>query len=553
MFVGFATLVGLFFFNTRLRTLVQKRTLSLNEEIKERTHAEKMLQLTRISVEVASDALFWITPDTRIIDVNESACRSLDYTREEILQMKISDVDPLWDEESWQGHFPELRRCGSLVFETEHRAKNGRVFPVEIVANYVNVETQEYSCAFVRDITERKREEEERTELEIHLRQAQKMEAIGTLAGGIAHDFNNILSPILGYSEMVAERLPKDSEEQKMVQVIHTAGKRATELVQQILTFSRQSEQLRQPLQIHLVIKEALKLLRASIPTTITIHHNVVDCGLVMADPTQVHQIIMNLCTNAYQAMRETGGDLDISMEVVELTTQDYLDNLDLQPGPHVKLNVRDTGCGMSKDLVGRIFDPYFTTKKQGEGTGLGLSVVHGIVESHHGHITVYSEPGKGTEFHVYLPQVQGHDEGLGVEAGREIPQGSGTILVVDDEPIIGEMLRRMLSDLGYDVLVYSSSTEALEVFTQKRERIALVLTDMNMPAMNGAELTRRIKTLSPEMPVVLCTGFSEIIDEKKARWSGIDGFIMKPATRRQLAQTIHDVLEKRGGSGTAV
>ena len=553
MFVGFATMVGLFFFNTRLRTLVQKRTLSLNEEIKERTHAEKMLQLTRISVEAASDALFWITPDTRIVDVNESACRSLDYTREEMLQMKISDFDHLWDEESWQRHFPELRRCGSLVFETEYRAKNGRVFPVEIVANYVNVENQEYSCAIVRDITDRKREEEKRTELEIHLRQAQKMEAIGTLAGGIAHDFNNILTPILGYSEIVAERLPEGSEERKMVQVIHTAGKRATELVQQILTFSRQSEQLQQPLQIHLIVKEALKLLRASIPTTITIHQNVLDCGLVMADPTQIHQIIMNLCTNAYHTMRETGGELNVSMEVVELTTLDYLDDLDLQPGPHVKLSVRDTGCGMSKEVVERIFEPYFTTKKQGEGTGLGLSMVHGIVKSHHGHITVYSEPGKGTEFHVYLPQVQGHDEGLDVEAGREIPQGSGTILVVDDEAIIGEMLRRMLSDLGYDVLVCSSSTEALKVFTQERERIALVLTDMNMPAMNGAELTRRIKMLSPEMPVVLCTGFSEIIDEKKAKSSGIDGFIMKPATRRQLAQTIHDVLEKRGGSATAV
>ena len=387
-------------------------------------------------------------------------------------------------------------------------------------------------------------------QLEQQLRQAQKMEAIGTIAGGIAHDFNNILSPILGYSEMLAERLPENSEEREMVLAIRTAGKRATELVKQILTFSRQSEQQRQPLQIHLIIKEALKLLRSSIPTTIAIHQNVVDCGLVMADPTQVHQIIMNLCTNAYHAMREAGGELDVSMEVVELTEHDYLDSLALQPGPHIKLSVRDTGCGMSKAIVSRIFEPYFTTKQQGEGTGLGLSVVYGIVESHHGHITAYSEPGKGTEFNVYLPQVQGHDEGLAEEAGGEIPQGSGTVLVVDDEPTIGELLRLMLCNLGYEVLLCCSSTEALEVFTQHRTSIALVLTDMTMPIMNGAELARRIKKISPSMPVVLCTGFSEIMDENKARRMGIDGYMSKPVIRHQLAQTLYDVLEKKGGSG---
>ncbi|MBA3006004.1 MAG: PAS domain-containing protein [Proteobacteria bacterium] len=388
--------------------------------------------------------------------------------------------------------------------------------------------------------------------LEGQLRQAQKMEAIGTLAGGIAHDFNNILTPILGYSEMLAERLPENSDERKMVLDIRTAGMRATELVKQILTFSRQSEQQRQPLQIHLIIKEALKLLRSSIPTTIAIHQDVVDCGLVMADPTQVHQIIMNLCTNAYHAMRETGGELNVSMEVVELTAQDYLDSLALQPGPHVKLSVCDTGCGMSKELQERIFEPYYTTKKQGEGTGLGLSVVHGIIKSHHGHITVYSEPGKGTEFHVYLPQMQAHDQILAEETGAKIPKGSGTVLVVDDEPIIGEMLQRMLCNMGYEVLLCSSSTQALEVFTQQRARIALVLTDMNMPVMNGGELARRIKQLSPVMPVVLCTGFSEIMDEEKARRMGIDGYMTKPVIQRQLAQTLHDVLEKKGGSGPA-
>ncbi|MDA3970278.1 MAG: ATP-binding protein [Desulfobulbaceae bacterium] len=403
-----------------------------------------------------------------------------------------------------------------------------------------------------KEIAERKQAVEERVNLQFQLNQAQKMEAIGTLAGGIAHDFNNILTAILGYSEFALFQLPEGSKAIEDIEQVIQSGKRATDLVKQILTFSRQGEQMHKPLQIDLVIKEALKLLRSSIPTTIDIQQHVVDCGLVMADPTQVHQIIMNLCTNAYHAMRETGGELDVSMEVVELTKQDYLDTLALQPGPHVKLSVCDTGCGMSKELQERIFEPYYTTKQQGEGTGMGLSVVHGIIKSHHGHITVYSEPGKGTEFHVYLPLVQAQDEGLAKEAGGEILPGSGTILVVDDEPTIGEMLKRMLNSLGYEVLLCSSSTEALEVFTQQRAHIALVLTDMTMPVMNGAELARRIKLLSPTMPVVLCTGFSAIMDEKKARRMGIDGYMMKPVILHKLAQTLHDILEKKSGSRPA-
>ncbi len=382
--------------------------------------------------------------------------------------------------------------------------------------------------------------------LEEQLRQAQKMEAIGTLAGGIAHDFNNILTPILGYSELVVERLPPSGEERGLVQEILKAGRRAKELVKQILTFSRQTEQQRQPVQIHLIVKEALKLLRSSIPTTITIHQDVVDCGMVIADPTQVHQVLMNLCTNAYHAMRETGGELSVSLSVVEITAQDYLDNLALQSGPHVKLIVRDTGCGMSKELQARIFEPYFTTKKPGEGTGLGLSVVHGIVRSHHGHITMYSEPGQGTAVHVYLPQVQQQAEAV-VEAAEPIPRGSGTVLVVDDEAVICQMQQQVLRSLGYEVVLCSGGVQALESFQQDGARIDLVLTDMTMPGMNGAELARRIKQLSPATPVILCTGFSDIMDEEKAKRMGIDAYLLKPIIRRQLAQTLYEALRKKG------
>ncbi len=392
-----------------------------------------------------------------------------------------------------------------------------------------------------KDITEFKK-------LEQQLRQAQKMEAIGTLAGGIAHDFNNILTPILGYSELVAERMPSGSDEREMMQQILNSSMRARDLVRQILTFSRQVEQQRQPVLIHLIIKEALKLLRSSIPTTIAIEENVADCGMVMADPTQVHQVLMNLCTNAYHAMRETGGELSVSLSVVDLSPKDYLDNLALEPGPHVKLSVRDTGCGMPKELLERIFEPYFTTKKQGEGTGLGLSVVHGIVQSHHGHLTVYSEQGKGTEFHVYLPQVTVQGVASPESKGESIPHGGGTILVVDDEVEVGRLQQSILVGLGYEVLLCTSSAQALETFRQNCARIDLVLSDMTMPGMNGAELTRRIKQLNPAMPVVLCTGFSAIMDEEKARRMGIDGFLLKPILKLQLARTIHDVLAKKDG-----
>ena len=486
-----------------------------------------------------------------VIYVNSEFSNRYGYTREDIPSLATWALhaypDPGYRETSmaqWNDDIAQAARAGTATPVREYHiaCKGGEQRQVEITTRPVG----DFYVTALNDITDR-------LALENTLRQSQKMEAIGTLAGGIAHDFNNILTPILGYSELVVERLPTSSAERELVQEIKKAGLRAKELVKQILTFSRQTEQQRQPVMIHLIIKEALKLLRSSIPSTIDIHQDVADCGLVMADPTQIHQVLMNLCTNAYHAMRETGGDLSVSLSVVELTAQDYLDNLALQPGPHVKMIVRDTGCGMSKKLQERIFDPYFTTKKQGEGTGLGLSVVHGIVQSHQGHITVYSELGQGTEFHVYLPQVKALTEGSAEEAGAvAIPRGSGTILVVDDEPAVGELLRQELLSLGYEVVLCSSSTQALETFQQNGARIDLVLTDMTMPLMNGAELTGRIKQLSPTTPVILCTGFSDIIDEEKAKRIRIDGYLFKPISLRQLAQTIHEIMGKKSESGPA-
>ncbi len=388
-----------------------------------------------------------------------------------------------------------------------------------------------------KDITKTK-------ELESRLRQAQKMEAIGTLAGGIAHDFNNILTPILGYSEMLMESLPVGSPERADDEQIVKAAKRAKELVKQILTFSRQTEQERKPVQIHFIIKEALKLLRSSLSANIEIKQNIhSDCCQVLADPTQVHQVLMNLCTNSYHAMRDTGGILTVGLSEVEITPEDYSENLSLQTGQYIKLTVSDTGHGMDKVLVDKIFDPYFTTKKKGEGTGLGLSVVHGIIKSHHGQVTVYSEPRQGTEFHVYLPCVEAPVSSH-LSKLQDIPLGrQEKVLVVDDEEPIAELLGNLLTRLGYVVIQQSNSAAALEIFKDKYKSIDLVVTDMSMPGMSGAELAAELLKIKPGLPIILCTGFSEIINEEKAKAAGFTGFLLKPVLKSQLAHAVKDAL----------
>lgn len=392
-----------------------------------------------------------------------------------------------------------------------------------------------------KDLTEIK-------ELENKLRQAQKMEAIGTLAGGIAHDFNNILTPILGYSEILMDAFPVGSQERADEEHVLKAANRAKELVKQILTFSRQTEHERKPVKLHFIIKEALKLLRSSLSANIEIKQNIyADSCPVLADPTQVHQVLMNLCTNSYHAMRDTGGILTVSLSEVEISPEDYQDNLSLQTGKYIKLAVSDTGHGMDKVLVEKIFDPYFTTKKKGEGTGLGLSVVHGIVKSHHGQITVYSEPGQGTEFHVYLPCIEAPVPASLAEQ-QEIPKGrQEKVLVVDDEEAIAELLGNMLEKLGYVVMTKSNSAMALETFQDEYKSIDLVVTDMSMPGMNGAELAAELLKIKPGLPIILCTGFSEIINEEKARAFGFTGFLLKPVLKSQLANAVKDALAGLG------
>lgn len=374
--------------------------------------------------------------------------------------------------------------------------------------------------------------------------QAQKMEAIGTLAGGIAHDFNNILTAIIGYTELAREEVPEGSRVQANLQEVLKAGMRAKDLVQQILMFSRQSTQEQKPLQMDSIVEEGLKLLRASIPTTIEIRPNIQrECGTVLGDPTQIYQVLMNLCANAAHAMREKGGVLEVSLMNVDIDAA-LAQHPDLKSGPYVRLTVSDTGHGMDRAVMERIFDPYFTTKEPGEGTGMGLAVVHGAVKSHGGAIAVDSEPGKGTTFHVYFPRMErgGAPE---AEAAASIPTGSERILFVDDEKALVDMIKQMIESLGYKVAGRTSSIEALEAFRAQPDKFDLVITDQTMPNMTGEMLARKLLRIRPDIPIILCTGYSESITKEKVKAMGIRELIMKPVVRSELARIIRDVLDQ--------
>jgi PAS domain S-box-containing protein len=382
--------------------------------------------------------------------------------------------------------------------------------------------------------------------METQLRQAQKMEAIGTLAGGIAHDFNNILFPMFGYLEMMLEDVPEGNPLRGYLAEIFSGAKRARDLVKQILTFSRQKDHEMKPLKVHLVIKEALKLIKSSLPSTIKIIQNIQnDCGLVFADPTQIHQIVMNLCTNAYHAMEEKGGKLTVNLKEVELTAVELKASA-MVPGPYVYLTVTDTGPGMEQIVIDRIFDPYFSTKEKGKGTGLGLAVVDGIVKSHGGHISVYSEPGKGTEFKVYLPVIKHQETTQRVETDLPIKKGDERILLVDDQELIVDMERQMLERLGYQVTARISSTDALEAFRAQPGNFDLVITDLTMPNMTGDKLAGALIKIRSDIPVILCTGFSEIMTKEKAADLGIKGFLMKPVLMIELSNVIRKVLDDK-------
>jgi signal transduction histidine kinase/DNA-binding response OmpR family regulator len=405
----------------------------------------------------------------------------------------------------------------------------------------------------MEDVTEKINNEKERKVLEERLQQAQKMEAIGTLAGGIAHDLNNILAPIMVYTEMILLDTPPGSQQEVKLREVLNATERARDLIRQILQFSRQKPKEIKPVMVSDIISEVLKLIRPSTPSTIEIRYESDSAtDLIFADPTQIHQVIMNLCTNASYSMRENGGVLEIILTTVNLDLETATDINNLKAGQYKKISVKDNGTGMDKDVVQRIFEPYFTTKKVGEGTGMGLAVIHGIVKSLNGTITVDSEPGRGSTFIVYLPIA----ENLALTQliqGNDLKRGTERILLIDDEKTIVKAMQTALTLLGYNVTATTDSRDGLRLFLENPCFFDLVITDMTMPVMTGRELASEILSVRPDIPILMCTGYNEMINNEVAREIGIKELIAKPISLHEIAGKIHDVLHNRNAWNTTV
>jgi PAS domain S-box-containing protein len=394
-----------------------------------------------------------------------------------------------------------------------------------------------------RDITDYLQAVSEKEKAQAQLVQSQKMESIGNLAGGIAHDFNNILSAIIGFTELAIEDAPKGTSLEDSLQEIYSAGKRARDLVKQILAFARQSDEKTIPIQPSMIVKEILRLIRSTIPTNIKIQQEMESDSLIMGNATQVHQVLMNLCTNAAQAMEDSGGVLKVCLKDVFIDKKNSLNRIGMQQRDYIEIRVSDTGVGIAPEIIGSIFDPYFTTKGPGEGTGMGLAMAHGIVEKYGGMITVDSRLGIGTTFAIYLP-VTGKRTDLRADVSVQLPKGTEHILFVDDEFSIAKMGSRIIKRLGYLVTTRTSSIEALELFRVKPDVFDLVITDMTMPNLTGDKFAVELMKIRPDIPVILCTGYSKKISDETALEIGIKAFAYKPIVKADLAKTVRKVLD---------
>jgi PAS domain S-box-containing protein len=522
-------------------------------DVTDRKQAEEALRRLQKAVETSGEVIFITDIQGTFMYVNPAFTKLYGYAPEDVIGkatpriLRSSQTNSATQKQIWNTILAKEIFRGELV---NRNTLGGDVY-VEVSINPVLDDRGELEgfLAVQRDIADRKHAEEQRERLESQLRQAQKLETIGTLAGGIAHDFINILVPIIVYSDMAVRSLEAGHPlREDLLEVIKSAN-RARDLVKQILTFSRQTEQECFPIEPAPIIKEALKLLRASIPATIVIVPDIdVDSGTVIADPSQIHQVLMNLCTNAYHAMRDTGGVLNVRLKQVSVGNGDVPLHHNLPAGDYVRLSVSDTGCGMDQQTIDRIFEPFFTTKQVGEGTGLGLSVVHGIITRYGGVILVHSEPGKGSTFDVYFPRT--HSGAMPLVSGEaSVVGGRERVLVVDDDPAVAETTKIVLEQFGYAVTVRSGGQEALELFRKDPRRFDLVLSDQTMPYMTGDHLARELIRIRIDIPIILMTGYSETVDERKCTQLGIDRLLMKPVGPNDLARAVRDVLDRATAS----
>ncbi|MBN2080760.1 PAS domain S-box protein [bacterium] len=640
-------------------------SFSILFDITDRVAQEKQMRLTQFSVDRAPDSAFWLNADGDIIYVNDAACKSTGYTREELLAMSILDIDRNFSPADWRELWARSVVSTKPIIETTHTGKDGTQIPVEITANHVEFGGQIYNCTFARDITQRKQAEEElkaseerfrlalvdsplpimihaedgevvqlsrrwtelsgyddsalatladwvhrafgaqaglelaeyaklfatgqryegvreiitaggevlrwefssaligrlpdgrrlaistamdvtaRERLEQQLRQSQKMEALGVLAGGIAHDFNNMLFAILGNADLAADAIPSGDPAHVSLREIITATQRATELVRQILAFARQSERTRQQVDVVPLAQEAVRLVRATLPANIEIEqHYHLESAPVLADPSEIHQVLMNLCTNSGQEMLEHGGRLSIDVGAYAVTADTEAPPASLAPGDYVLITVSDTGRGIPAEMRDRIFEPFFTTKGVGQGTGMGLAVVHGIIADLQGAITVESPPGLGARFSIYIPR---SSAATAVEPPHveHLPTGTERVLMIDDEEAIGRVVNHVLTGLGYTVETHDNPAEALACYRSSEEGYDLVITDQSMPHLTGAELARQILAERPEQKIMLCTGYSQVMPEERALAQGISAYLLKPLDRATLATKVREVLDR--------
>ncbi len=507
----------------------------LQLEIEDRQERESLI---RELIERTPDAFFVHDLEGRFVFMNQASCELLGYSKEEMLSMSAQDVETGISPEQMQAHWDAVGTGETVHTEGLLRRKDGSSVPVDIRIGLFDASENKVVYGIARDISERKK-------LEDRLRQSHKMEAVGTLAGGIAHDFNNILGIVLGCAELAGDPLTDGHPTHEYLTEIKRGVARAKEVVQQLLSFSQNSDESRDPLRVEPLVKASIKLLRSTIPANIEIETAIDnDCYMVLANPTQIHQVMINMCTNAAHATRR-GGSIHIQLKNRLLMPSDT----DLDQGEYLQLTIRDTGCGIHPELTERIFDPYFTTKDVGKGSGMGLAVVHGIIQSLGGVIQVASEIGVGTTFDIFLPAIAARRQqflGDAKDSGF-LPVGTEHILVVDDESAIVEGLKERLEGLGYTVEGHTSPEAALAATKQQSDRFDLLITDMAMPKMTGVTLIRYIQQLRPDLPVILCTGFSEWVDESAPEKVGAVKVLLKPITREELACAVREVID--GGS----
>ncbi len=541
---------------TARTALLGGRTVSIVDirDITERERANEALRFTQFVVDHGADGVVWIDPTTvRLIYVNEAVCRMLGYSRDDLRSMTLFDLDPDLTRSLYPGIWREIQERATLRFEVRLRAKDGHRVPIEVSANAIEFGGRQYDVAFWRDISDRKRAEEERRQLEAQVQHAQKLESLGVLAGGIAHDFNNLLTGVLGHADLALAHLSPVAPARHNIEEIEKAARRAADLCHQLLAYSGRGRFVVQALDLREVIEEMTHLLELSVSKKAVIRSSFAPgLPLLEADVTQIRQIVMNLIINASEAIGDRSGLIAITTGAMECD-RTYLAGAwlgkDLPEGTYVYVEVADDGCGMDQETMARVFDPFFTTKFTGRG--LGLAAVLGIVRGHRGAIKVASEPGRGTTFRVLLPALQEREVQLRREA-EQAPEwhGSGMVLLVDDEDVVSMLGREILERLGFQTLVAANGREAIDVFRAHRDEIACVILDLTMPHLDGVETLQELRRLGAAVPVIMTSGYGEQDVTEQLAGEGIAGFLQKPFDLAGFGALLQRVLETPGGGG---